>query len=192
MSCHGEARPERCAPRSFPTPTASLLFSLVACPRFLSFSMQLFEISDVCLLDSSRDVGARNERRITALYCNLTSGFEVGSSASCTFFCPVPLAGAQSYEIIDLRVTWLEQIVHCRLPCPSRVQLVHGVVDRIQRATAGLSQGSLVSCTGLCPLHPWCRSFTGWWTGSWRCWGSPCKGQSREAASPPSPSRPLR
>merc|ERR1711939_389418 len=29
------------------------------------------------LLDPSRDVGARNERRMVALYCNTTAGFEV-------------------------------------------------------------------------------------------------------------------
>ncbi|CAI5980566.1 unnamed protein product [Closterium sp. NIES-65] len=39
--------------------------------------VKLFEVSDVCLLDESKDVGARNERRLIALYCNLHSGFEV-------------------------------------------------------------------------------------------------------------------
>eukprot|EP00475_Leptophrys_vorax_P041104 TRINITY_DN7727_c0_g1_i1.p1 TRINITY_DN7727_c0_g1~~TRINITY_DN7727_c0_g1_i1.p1 ORF type:complete len:348 (-),score=25.23 TRINITY_DN7727_c0_g1_i1:105-1040(-) len=39
--------------------------------------VKLFEISDVCLLDKAKDVGARNERRMTALYCNQQSGFEV-------------------------------------------------------------------------------------------------------------------
>jgi phenylalanyl-tRNA synthetase beta chain len=38
--------------------------------------LKLFEISDVMLRDSSTDVGARNERRIAALYCGVTAGFE--------------------------------------------------------------------------------------------------------------------
>lgn len=39
--------------------------------------LQLFEISDVVLLDEQHEVGARNERRLVALHSNLTSGFEV-------------------------------------------------------------------------------------------------------------------
>lgn len=39
--------------------------------------LRLFEISDVMLLDSSTDVGARNERRLAALYTGPTAGFEV-------------------------------------------------------------------------------------------------------------------
>jgi phenylalanyl-tRNA synthetase beta chain len=38
--------------------------------------LKLFEISDVVLRDGGVDVGARNERRIVALYCGLTAGFE--------------------------------------------------------------------------------------------------------------------
>jgi len=39
--------------------------------------LRIFELGDVCLLDSGRDVGARNARRIAALYCSTTSGFEM-------------------------------------------------------------------------------------------------------------------
>ena len=38
---------------------------------------KLFEVGDVVLLDESRDVGARNSRRLLVLYSNTTSGFEV-------------------------------------------------------------------------------------------------------------------
>jgi phenylalanyl-tRNA synthetase beta chain len=34
-------------------------------------------LSDVVLLDSSRDVGARNERRLLAVTCGKTSEFDV-------------------------------------------------------------------------------------------------------------------
>ncbi|KAH7432713.1 hypothetical protein KP509_07G036000 [Ceratopteris richardii] len=39
--------------------------------------VKLFELSDVVILDPKKDVGARNERHLTALYCNANSGFEV-------------------------------------------------------------------------------------------------------------------
>lgn len=38
---------------------------------------KLFEVSDVVLLDSQCDVGARNERRLAALYAGKSPGFEV-------------------------------------------------------------------------------------------------------------------
>ena len=39
--------------------------------------MKLFEVTDVLLLDPSSDVGARNERRLAALYAAPVAGFEV-------------------------------------------------------------------------------------------------------------------
>lgn len=36
----------------------------------------LFEVSDVVLIDSSKDVGSANNRRLAAAYCGRTSGFE--------------------------------------------------------------------------------------------------------------------
>lgn len=39
--------------------------------------MKLFEVSDVILMDDTTDVGARNERRLVAINCDKTSGFEV-------------------------------------------------------------------------------------------------------------------
>ncbi|GIL98739.1 hypothetical protein Vretimale_4107 [Volvox reticuliferus] len=39
--------------------------------------IKLFEVSDAIVLDSSRSVGARNERRLVAVYCAKESGFEV-------------------------------------------------------------------------------------------------------------------
>jgi phenylalanyl-tRNA synthetase beta chain len=38
--------------------------------------LRLFELSDVVLLDSERDVGARNERRLLAVTCGKTSEFD--------------------------------------------------------------------------------------------------------------------
>lgn len=39
--------------------------------------IKLFEVSDAILLDNGRSVGARNERRLVAVYCAKESGFEV-------------------------------------------------------------------------------------------------------------------
>lgn len=39
--------------------------------------VKLFELSDIVRLDSSKDVGAKNQRHLAALYCNVNSGFEV-------------------------------------------------------------------------------------------------------------------
>lgn len=39
--------------------------------------VKLFEVGDVVRLDDSRDVGARNSRRLLALYSNTKAGFEV-------------------------------------------------------------------------------------------------------------------
>ncbi|KAG6525333.1 hypothetical protein ZIOFF_015289 [Zingiber officinale] len=36
----------------------------------------IFEVGDVVVLDGDRDVGASNNRRLAALYCNVSSGFE--------------------------------------------------------------------------------------------------------------------
>jgi len=39
--------------------------------------LKLFEVGDVALLDSSKDVGARNNRRIGVIHGGTTSGFEI-------------------------------------------------------------------------------------------------------------------
>ncbi|XP_020276818.1 phenylalanine--tRNA ligase beta subunit, cytoplasmic [Asparagus officinalis] len=39
--------------------------------------IKIFEVGDVVMVDKSNDVGASNNRCLAALYCNVTSGFEV-------------------------------------------------------------------------------------------------------------------
>ncbi|XP_017009091.2 phenylalanine--tRNA ligase beta subunit [Drosophila takahashii] len=53
-----------------------LLKTLVA-NRKMPLPLKLFEISDVVVADDSTEVGARNERRVCAVNCNKTAGFEV-------------------------------------------------------------------------------------------------------------------
>ncbi|GJM95132.1 hypothetical protein PR202_ga11837 [Eleusine coracana subsp. coracana] len=47
---------------------------IIANPRTSEF--EIFEVGDVATLNSSNEVGASNNRRLAALYCNRVSGFE--------------------------------------------------------------------------------------------------------------------
>ncbi|GAU97504.1 hypothetical protein RvY_08786 [Ramazzottius varieornatus] len=53
------------------------LLKTVASNKKMSLPIKLFEISDVVLKDSTKEVGARNHRRLSALYYGKTSGFEI-------------------------------------------------------------------------------------------------------------------
>ncbi|KAL7825414.1 hypothetical protein AOLI_G00326210 [Acnodon oligacanthus] len=53
------------------------LLKTVAANRKMPLPLKLFEISDVVLKDETTDVGARNNRRLCAVYYNKTPGFEV-------------------------------------------------------------------------------------------------------------------
>ncbi|XP_058890332.1 phenylalanine--tRNA ligase beta subunit-like [Acipenser ruthenus] len=53
------------------------LLKTVAANRKMPLPLKLFEISDVVLKDVTRDVGARNNRRLCAVYYNKSPGFEV-------------------------------------------------------------------------------------------------------------------
>jgi len=53
------------------------MLKTVASNRNMPLPMKLFEISDVVLKDPSRDVGARNSRKLCAIYVNTTPGFEI-------------------------------------------------------------------------------------------------------------------
>lgn len=43
----------------------------------MSLPIKIFEVSDVCLLDDTEETGARNERRVGAVFCGKTSSFEI-------------------------------------------------------------------------------------------------------------------
>ncbi|XP_059803648.1 phenylalanine--tRNA ligase beta subunit isoform X1 [Hypanus sabinus] len=59
------------------TTLLSGLLKTVAANRKMPLPLKLFEISDVVLKDPSKDVGAKNERHLCALYYNKNPGFEV-------------------------------------------------------------------------------------------------------------------
>lgn len=53
------------------------LLKSVAANKFMPLPIRIFEVSDVVLLDSAKDVGARNERRLSALIADsASSGLE--------------------------------------------------------------------------------------------------------------------
>ncbi|XP_017036375.1 phenylalanine--tRNA ligase beta subunit [Drosophila kikkawai] len=53
------------------------LLKTIVANRKMPLPLKLFEISDVVIADESTEVGARNERRVCAVNCNKTAGFEV-------------------------------------------------------------------------------------------------------------------
>ncbi|XP_074047372.1 phenylalanine--tRNA ligase beta subunit isoform X2 [Macrotis lagotis] len=53
------------------------LLKTIAANRKMPLPLKLFEISDIVVKDSSRDVGARNHRHLCAVYYNKNPGFEV-------------------------------------------------------------------------------------------------------------------
>lgn len=59
------------------TSLMSGVLKTLASNKNMPLPLKLFEISDVVLLDADRDVGARNERRMVAINCNKSAGFEV-------------------------------------------------------------------------------------------------------------------
>lgn len=53
------------------------ILKTLACNKKMPLPLKLFEISDVILLDKTKDVGARNQRHMCAVYYNKVAGFEV-------------------------------------------------------------------------------------------------------------------
>jgi len=53
------------------------LLKTLAANKAVNLPIKLFEVSDVVLIDKTADVGARNKRKLAAIYCSSTGGFEV-------------------------------------------------------------------------------------------------------------------
>ncbi|KAH1165355.1 phenylalanine--tRNA ligase beta subunit isoform X1 [Mauremys mutica] len=53
------------------------LLKTIAANRKMPLPLKLFEISDIVVKDSTKDVGARNQRNLCAIYYNKNPGFEV-------------------------------------------------------------------------------------------------------------------
>lgn len=59
------------------TSLLSGILKTVSANKKMPLPLKLFEISDVVLLDETTEVGARNERRMCAINCNKSAGFEI-------------------------------------------------------------------------------------------------------------------
>lgn len=59
------------------TTLISGLLKTAASNKKMPLPLKLFEISDVVVKDATKDVGAKNVRKLSALNLNTTSGFEV-------------------------------------------------------------------------------------------------------------------
>ena len=59
------------------TTLVSGLLKTLAANRKMPLPLKIFEVSDVILADEEAEVGARNERRVCAVNCNKSAGFEV-------------------------------------------------------------------------------------------------------------------
>jgi len=59
------------------TTLISGLLKTLSANKKMPLPLKLFEISDVILADEDAEVGAKNERRICAINCNKSAGFEV-------------------------------------------------------------------------------------------------------------------
>jgi len=53
------------------------ILKTIASNQGTALPIQLFEVSDVILKDTTRETGSRNERRLCAVYYNKTPGFEI-------------------------------------------------------------------------------------------------------------------
>jgi len=53
------------------------ILKTLASNKSVPLPVRLFEISDVVLRQSTRDVGAKNERHLCAVFCDTSSGFEM-------------------------------------------------------------------------------------------------------------------
>jgi phenylalanyl-tRNA synthetase beta chain len=53
------------------------MLKTIASNKKMPLPLKIFQIADVVLQDPAHDIGARNERRLCAVYCAQSSGFEI-------------------------------------------------------------------------------------------------------------------
>lgn len=77
------------------------ILKTVTANKRMPLPLKLFEISDVVLIDETAEVGARNERRLAAVNCNKSAGFEVvhGLLDRVMLLLEVPWKGEDGYVL---------------------------------------------------------------------------------------------
>lgn len=83
------------------TSLLSGLLKTVASNKKMPLPLKLFEVSDVVLADEIAEVGAKNERRLAAVNCNKSAGFEVvhGLLDRVMQLLEVPWKGENGYKL---------------------------------------------------------------------------------------------
>lgn len=77
------------------------LLKTLSSNKKMPLPLRLFEVQDVVLADAAAEVGARNERRIGAVNCNRSAGFEVvhGLLDRIMVLLEVPWKGEKGYSL---------------------------------------------------------------------------------------------
>lgn len=77
------------------------LLKTLSANKKLPLPLKLFEVQDIVVADKEAEVGARNERRIGAVNCNKSAGFEVvhGLLDRIMLLLEVPWKGENGYHI---------------------------------------------------------------------------------------------
>lgn len=77
------------------------LLKTLSANKKMPLPLKLFEVQDVVVADKSTEVGARNERRIGAVNCNRSAGFEVvhGLLDRVMLLLEVPWKGENGYYL---------------------------------------------------------------------------------------------
>lgn len=77
------------------------LLKTLSANKKMPLPLRLFEVQDVVVADATAEVGARNERRIGAVNCNKSAGFEVvhGLLDRIMLLLEVPWKGPNGYRL---------------------------------------------------------------------------------------------
>lgn len=83
------------------TTLISGLLKTLSANKKMPLPLKLFEVQDVVFADETTEVGARNERRIGAVNCNKSAGFEVvhGLLDRVMLLLEVPWKGENGYHL---------------------------------------------------------------------------------------------
>lgn len=81
------------------------MLKTLASNKKMPLPLRIFQVADVVLQDPQHEVGARNERRLCAVYCGMSSGFEIihGLLDRVMLMINVPLANTAGEEGYSIR-----------------------------------------------------------------------------------------
>lgn len=130
------------------------LLKTIAANKKMPLPVKVFEISDVVIRDDGVEVGARNERRICAVNCNKTAGFEVvhGLLDHVMMLLEVPWDAELGYQLRPIEGKCMMQILHKQY---DNVRFLFSSIDASyfpRRCAEIVMRGSVIGKIGV--LHP--------------------------------------